>query len=204
MMNARSATTNSSVSLDRQDPIESASTQHSSLDWIAPGLSEDLFQSLNLIESYLSGEPSAHKLTEAAENIQAIEQLLKRSSIPSAAMLADNLAQLCFAIADSSAAQNKNYMGDDNAFPALYGGISQLVNYLETLKKTHNECIGAVVAVVNDVRAAAGYPLLVSADYFDTKISGEGSQDREALDPIRRREWVPRGLFQDQKTHLYE
>lgn len=158
------------VALERHNVTEDENPQRASLDWISAGLSDSISETLNAIESYLAGTPNPQKLGDASAQLAKIEKTLRDVSIPSAALLAQHLIELSQLLAREDRLDQMNYMGDDNAFPALYGGVTQLSNYLETLKKTHNECVSSVLSVVNDIRAVSGQQLLVDDVCFDIAL----------------------------------
>lgn len=133
---------------------------HRSFDWIAQGLDADIIGARQTIESYLSGENNAEKLLECRRYLESIHSVFKGVELPFALLLTEQLILLIDVVIKDSCVNN------DNAYQALLGGLLQLPNYLVRIRSAQNEKASDIIAVVNDIRAAANVTLMVDQTFF--------------------------------------
>ncbi len=138
--------------------------QQRSFDWVSMGLDKDLLSARLAIESYLSGANNESKLCDCKESLQAVRKSLQQVGIDSAVLLVEQLESLCDAIINSS------YSNQEDAYQALLGGLSQLPSYLERTQKRHYEKPGALISVINNIRAVCLLPLLVDDVHFKPQL----------------------------------
>ena len=133
---------------------------HRSLDWVSQGLDEAVVGARQTLESYLSGSSEPDKLIECRRYLETILASFDEAEFPFAALLSEQLILLIDVIIKD------NCVSDDNAYQALLGGLLQLPNYLVRLRSMQNDKASDIIAVVNDVRAAANVPLIVDQQVF--------------------------------------
>jgi len=133
---------------------------HRSLDWISQGLDEAIFAARQSLESYLSGSSEPEKLIECRRYLEVIKASFDEVDFPFATLLSEQLILLIDVII------RDNCVSNDNAYQALLGGLLQLPNYLVRLRSIQNNKASDIIAVVNDVRAAANVSLIVDQNVF--------------------------------------
>lgn len=143
--------------------------KHRSLDWIAPGMDDTLATTRRLVESYLSGNYNTQKLVECQALLESVYTSLERVGLPAARLLVEQLTTLINAIKQThglgpvAEAGQARVTRSEDAYQALVGGLTQLPNYLVRVRSSGHEQSGNLIAVINDVRAAANLPLLLDA-----------------------------------------
>ena len=137
-----------------------AKQNHRSLDWISQGLDEAIIGARQSLESYLSGSSEPEKLIECRRHLEVIHASFDEVDFPFATLLSEQLILLIDVIIKDDC------VSDDNAYQALLGGLLQLPNYLVRLRSIQNNKASDIIAVVNDVRAAANVPLIVDQNIF--------------------------------------
>ena len=133
---------------------------HRSLDWVSQGLDEAIIGARQTLESYLSGASEPDKLIECRRYLETILASFDEAEFPFATLLSEQLILLIDVIIKD------NCISDNDAYQALLGGLLQLPNYIVRLRTMQNEKASDIIAVVNDVRAAANVPLIVDQKVF--------------------------------------
>lgn len=145
---------------------------HRSLDWIAPGLDENLATARRLIESYLSGADNAQKLVECAALLAPVKDALARVELTSAVLLTDHIISLLDTIKQAQLSESSSASGQilafslEDAYQALLGGLAQLPNYLVRARSRDKDLVSDIIVIVNDIRAAMRTDLLVNDSVF--------------------------------------
>jgi len=146
---------------------------HRSLDWVSQGLDEAVVGARQTLESYLSGSSEPEKLIECRRYLETILASFADTDFSFATLLTEQLILLIDVIIKD------NCVSDENAYQALLGGLLQLPNYLVRLRSMQDSKASDIIAVVNDVRAAANVPLMVDQKVFS--LSQKISQKTIAL-----------------------
>ena len=133
---------------------------HRSLDWVSQGLDEAIIGARQTLESYLSGASEPDKLIECRRYLETILASFDEVEFPFATLLSEQLILLIDVIIKD------NCISDNDAYQALLGGLLQLPNYIVRLRTLQNDKASDIIAVVNDVRAAANVPLIVDQKVF--------------------------------------
>ncbi|MFB1001479.1 MAG: hypothetical protein QMC22_02945, partial [Pseudomonadales bacterium] len=136
---------------------------HRSLDWVSQGLDEAVIGARQTLESYLSGSSEPDKLIECRRYLETILASFTDTDFSFAILLTEQLILLIDVIIKD------NCVSDENAYQALLGGLLQLPNYLVRLRSVQNNKASDIIAVINDVRAAANVSLMVDQKVFSLR-----------------------------------
>lgn len=123
------------------------------LNWVKTEIGEALDQIRQALETHVE-TPDPAKLDFIAGHLHQITGTLHIVELFGPALLAEEMEQLLHALKDEHVKQKQD------AFEVLTRGILQLPAYLEHLSHGHQDRPVMLLALLNDLRAARGLPLL--------------------------------------------
>ncbi len=152
------------------------------LSWVKTEISEALDQVRQALETHVE-TPDPAKLDFIAAHLHQITGTLHIVELFGPALLAEEMEQLAQAL------KNMQIKQKQDAFEVLTRGILQLPAYLEHLSHGHQDRPVLLLALLNDLRAARGLPLLSENALFapdltvlpPPKTAPAGSTDVRAL-----------------------
>jgi chemosensory pili system protein ChpA (sensor histidine kinase/response regulator) len=136
-----------------------------SLLWIKNELDNTLNFARQGLESYVEDEEQSG-LERCLHGLAQVRGTLRMVEVFGGAMLAEEMEAICRAIA-------KGQMADEQpALEALTRSLLQLPDYLDRVVGGQPDMPLALLALINDMRAARGQPLLSESAMFARDISG--------------------------------
>ena len=152
------------------------------LNWVKTEISEALDQIRQALETHVE-TPDPAKLDFIASHLHQITGTLHIVELFGPALLAEEMEHLAQALKDDQIKQKQD------AFEVLTRGILQLPAYLEHLSHGHQDRPVILLALLNDLRAARGLPLLSENALFSPdlnifpppKTASSGTTDVRAL-----------------------
>ena len=152
------------------------------LNWVKTEISEALDQIRQALETHVE-TPDPTKLDFIASHLHQITGTLHIVELFGPALLAEEMEHLAKALKDDQIKQKQD------AFEVLTRGILQLPAYLEHLSHGHQDRPVILLALLNDLRASRGLPLLSENALFapdlnifpPPKTTSSGTTDVRAL-----------------------
>jgi len=152
------------------------------LNWVKTEISEALDQIRQALETHVE-TPDPAKLDFIVANLHQVTGTLHIVELFGPALLAEEMEQLAQALKNDQIKQKQD------AYEVLTRGILQLPAYLEHLSHGHQDQPVILLALLNDLRAARGLPLLSENALFapdlnvfpPPKAAPTGAADARAL-----------------------
>lgn len=135
------------------------------LDWVRGEIEQTLSQARTALESYVESPEDSTQLTFCLNYIHQVHGTLQMVEFYGAALLAEEMEQLCQSMIDEKVASR------DESLEVLMGSLLQLENYLEHIQSGQKDLPVVLLPALNDLRAAQGRPLLSDTSLFTPDLS---------------------------------
>lgn len=139
--------------------------QYTALEWVVRNINETLQESQRVLENYANDPQDVTQLRLCQGLIHQVYGSLEMVGFHGAAMLAEEIEELCQALLDNKI--NKPTEG----LEVLTQAIVQLPHYLEKIQQTQRDYPTIAISLLNDIRSVRGANLLSESTLFTPKMS---------------------------------
>ncbi len=133
---------------------------YAALEWVIGEIEDTLAEARKALEAFVEDPNDVSQVGFCLTHIHQVYGSLRMIEFYGAAMIAEEMESLAQALI------NQTVQKIDDALDVLMRGILQLPLYLEQVKTARTDYPGAVLPLLNDLRAARGESLLSESKFF--------------------------------------